>query len=476
MGLFSQKTPEVFTFNISFRFVEDGSPGATFFTLPVSAGADCVAYPADCRPPREGWDFICFSPPSLCCVAHDTIVDVHYAKQQTITHTVYYLDPVGKTICPPQKIAHGGSASPPSVLPFGAEPTEAGEHCYRLPKELRFIGWSRSTARVLDDTFCVALTEQIPQAEVPIYSITFCDECGYPIETAPRMIKEGCAVIPPLYTPRKGEGWEHTGWNAPLACVSQDMVVRATVRQKEFSVRFLSESGADYGTATVRYGASAPLPRALPPLPEGCIARRWRGELDFVTEAREIHEELERETFFVAFYDRQGRELDEIIVPFGATAEIPPYEPEQGWNFLGWKAVTEVGREFLPAASEAGAWLRNVTGDIKLYAQCEPSVCRLQLLDLRNPVKPELIPMGGWSYGVVLSQSDLACLHLAQASTLPPFRFAVRGDAVLVLTEQGAKAFDMQMRAQPLAPVNLLPNAQAHRSEEAQEVKIRREA
>ncbi|MDR3314644.1 MAG: hypothetical protein LBS96_09375 [Oscillospiraceae bacterium] len=455
--MFPTKSREQVLYNVSFRFVEDGSPGSSFFRMPVTAGSDCIGYPADSRPPREGWDFICFSPPSLHQVVRDEVVDVHYTKKQNYEHTVYFLDYSGKSICPPRKVLHGEALAPPSVAAGEDDAPAEGTPCYRVPEGRRFIGWSRSTARVLDDTFCVALTEDAPPApepEKPVYSITFCDECGFPLETAPRMVKEGCAVIPPLYAPRKGDGWRHTGWNVPLGCVTQDMVVRATVAQKEYPVRFLGENGDVLGSVTVRHGEAAPLPQQLPPLPEGCIARRWKGELQFVTEARVILEELERETYFAAFYDNDGLELDEVIIPYGGQVDFPEYDAPEGWNFLGWKAVTEEGNEFLPAGRGG---LVDVTGDCKIFAQCEPSVCRVQVLDLRNPAKLGLFPMGGWSYGVVLSQADLACMHLRHENTLPPFHFPVKGDTLLVLTEQTVKVFDMAMQQQPTASVNLLP-------------------
>ncbi len=459
MGMFPAKTREQGIYNVSFRFVEDGSPGSTFFCMPATAGSENVTYPADACPPREGWDFVCFSPPVLQHVIQDEIVDVHYAKKQNYEHTVYFLDYSGKTIGPPQRVLHGASLSPPLVLAEGEDVPE-GEVCYRVPEGRRFIGWSRSTAKVLDDTFCVALTEEKPaepETESAVYSITFCDECGFPLETAPRMVKEGCAVIPPVYAPRKGDGWQHTGWNLPLACVTQDMVVRATVAQKEYPVRFLGENGMLLGSLMVRHGEAAPLPQQLPPLPEGCIARRWKGNLQFVTEARVILEELERETYFAVFYDKDGMELDEIIIPFGGRVPFPRYEAPEGWNFLGWK-LEEDGENagFLPAGRSA---LENLTADCKLFAQCEPCVYRVQVLDLRNTAKAELFPLGGWSYGVVLSQADLACLHLRQgANTIPPFSFPVKGDTLLALTEFEAKVYDMTMRQQQCGSLQLAAN------------------
>ena len=59
-------------------------------------------------------------------------------------HTVYFLDGSGRLIDEPRRVAHGQSAPPPSYTP---------------PEGHQFLKWSRDTARVTEDVYCVALTK-----------------------------------------------------------------------------------------------------------------------------------------------------------------------------------------------------------------------------------------------------------------------------------------------------------------------------
>ncbi|MDR1927958.1 MAG: hypothetical protein LBQ33_04895 [Oscillospiraceae bacterium] len=521
MGMFYTKTGEPLTCTVSFRFVEEGSPGSTFHKITVSAGADCLHYPSDCSPAREGWNFVCFSPPSLQRVQQDEVVDAHYERRQyTVTfldesgealalpgavqtvrhgedaaapdyrpaqgkrfcgwdgdlrcittdqsfrakteerlHSVYFLDGNGKVIGAPQRVAHAQAAAPPMVLAFG-EPAPPDICCYHVPEGRRFTGWSRSTGRVTDDIFCVALTEALPapESERPVYAVTFCDEEGLPLEDAPRTVKSHCAVMPPTYSPRCGEGWVHTGWSAALGCVTQDMVVRATVAQKEYPVRFLSEAGKLLSAVMVRHGENAPLPQ-IPHLPEGCVVRRWQGERLCVTEPRDLREELERETYYAAFYDKDGYELEECIVAHGTSLALPAYEAPEGWHFIGWRleSVAESGApRLLPPGRER---LECIVEDCRLTARCEPDMCCVQMLDLRDAERPAVHALGSRSYGCVLTQADIACLHLRGANGLPAFRCTVTGPCLLTLTRGGVRIFDMEMQPQAVQTVSLLPAA-----------------
>ncbi|MCL2105586.1 MAG: hypothetical protein FWH26_00740 [Oscillospiraceae bacterium] len=520
MGMFHSKADEPLFFTVFFRFVEDGSPGSTFHRMPVTAGSDCPAYPADCGPNREGWDLVCFSPPSLHRVKQDEVVDVHYrhksytvrfadelgkplpGAQQEIRHgcdaippvyeppdgklfhgweegwtcvtadrvikarvgpkrhLVYFLDSNGKTIGPPQRVPHGEAATPPRVIESSGHSVAPASDIpvYHVPKGRRFLKWSRSVVCVTDDIFCVALTELVPGKSQLVHAVTFCDEEGRPLEAAPRAVKANCAVMPPSYEPRKGEGWLHTGWSHNLSCITQDIVVRAAVIQKEYSVRFRNEDGVLVYTAMVRHGCDAPLPQSMPPLPEGCVARRWQGELRGVTGPREIIEELERETFFVAFYDQNGFELDELVVAYGELAGPIAYEAPEGWSLKGWKAVPEEPQAE-PRFLSPGEGLGRVTCDLKVYAQCEPCVCRVQVLDLRDAEKAAIIPLGSWRYGASLSQNDLVCLHLRQQDPIAPFRFPVTGDVFVALTAEGIKIYDTAMRPQQVFSMSLLYGA-----------------
>ncbi|MDR2686877.1 MAG: hypothetical protein LBB75_03930 [Oscillospiraceae bacterium] len=63
-------------------------------------------------------------------------------------HNVYFLDCGGRLVCPPARVPHGQGVRPPAYAP---EPP------------LEFLGWSRSTARVTQDVYCVAVTREKPR-------------------------------------------------------------------------------------------------------------------------------------------------------------------------------------------------------------------------------------------------------------------------------------------------------------------------
>jgi hypothetical protein len=60
-------------------------------------------------------------------------------------HNVYFLDCGGSLICPPVRVPHGQGVRPPAYTPD-------------ISRE--FLGWSRSTARVTQDVYCVAVTRE----------------------------------------------------------------------------------------------------------------------------------------------------------------------------------------------------------------------------------------------------------------------------------------------------------------------------
>jgi len=66
-------------------------------------------------------------------------------------HTVYFLDCGGRLIGEPARVRHGEAAQPPDYTP---------EAC------MEFLGWSRPTSCVTENTYCVAVTRALPR-EVP---------------------------------------------------------------------------------------------------------------------------------------------------------------------------------------------------------------------------------------------------------------------------------------------------------------------
>jgi len=68
-----------------------------------------------------------------------------------VQHNVYFLGSDGQLICPPMRVPHGQGVRPPAYTPEASR---------------AFLGWSRSTARITQDVYCVAVTrEKEPAAE-----------------------------------------------------------------------------------------------------------------------------------------------------------------------------------------------------------------------------------------------------------------------------------------------------------------------
>jgi len=65
-------------------------------------------------------------------------------------HTVYFLDCGGRLVGEPVRVPHGGTAQPPAFIPGGSQ---------------EFLGWSRPTSCVTENTYCVALTRALPQED-----------------------------------------------------------------------------------------------------------------------------------------------------------------------------------------------------------------------------------------------------------------------------------------------------------------------
>ena len=62
-----------------------------------------------------------------------------------VQHNVYFLDCGGSLVCPPVRVPHGQGVRPPAYTPDATR---------------EFLGWSRSTARVTQDVYCVAVTRE----------------------------------------------------------------------------------------------------------------------------------------------------------------------------------------------------------------------------------------------------------------------------------------------------------------------------
>jgi len=162
----------------------------------------------------------------------------------------------------------------------------------------------------------------------------------------------------------------------------------------------------------------------------------------------------------VYFLDGDGRLIDEPRrVAYGQTAQPPEYTPPQGYAFLGWsRDVTCVQEDVYCVA------LTKAAETAQPPAQCHqdeevPQAFRVYVLDLRGASPAgSLLPLGNWSAGEMVSNNDLACLHLRNAGQFS-FRLHVNCDTVLVFTDIGVRAFD-RGSMQPLDLLELVSHTQ----------------
>ena len=143
----------------------------------------------------------------------------------------------------------------------------------------------------------------------------------------------------------------------------------------------------------------------------------------------------------VYFLDGDGRLIDEPRrVACGQSIQPPDYTPPQGHTFLGWsRDVTRVKEDVYCVALTKAAEFVPPPAQPR-QPEVVPSY-RVYVLDLRgtNPAG-RLLPLGNWSAGELVSEEDLACLHLRHAAQLR-FRLHVSCDTMLVLTDVGVRAF-----------------------------------
>jgi hypothetical protein len=107
------------------------------------------------------------------------------------SHSVYFLDGSGRLIGE-RRVAHNQPALPPD---------------YQPPAGQVFLYWSRSTARVTEDTYCVALTKE--EAPLEFCCVTYCDAAGGILDL--RIVPRGGETLPPEYP--QPEGIRLAGWN-----------------------------------------------------------------------------------------------------------------------------------------------------------------------------------------------------------------------------------------------------------------------
>ncbi|MDR0532020.1 MAG: hypothetical protein LBG83_08150 [Oscillospiraceae bacterium] len=237
-------------------------------------------------------------------------------------------------------------------------------------------------------------------------------------------------------------------------------------QEGQHNVYFLDNTGRLIGTPLrVAHNEPAPPPEYEPQ--SGRIFLCWSRKTDRIIEdtyaVAVTRPEEPLEFCSVTYFDAAGLVLDMKLVLAGEDAPLPAYAPPEGYRCLGWEIRSEDGEEpqLLPAEESA---LRGVTGDCCLYARCEAEACRLYALDLREETRPGLQFLGSYGFGAIVSQEDLFCLHLRSTRCLHPFRLTLQSDAILALTPQGVRAFDLSMRPIEMNAIWLMPDYDAEQA------------
>jgi hypothetical protein len=171
--------------------------------------------------------------------------------------------------------------------------------------------------------------------------------------------------------------------------------------------------------------------------------------------------ELGNETHAVYFLDGQGRLIGEMQrVPHGGTAQPPAYDAPDSMVFVGWsRDTTRVEQDIYCVAL-----LRGLRPNEPDAAQAKrPPKHRVHVLDLRGGRAGDMVPLGSWGADEMITPADLECLHLRNTARLPAFRLQVNTDALLVLTYEGVRAFDLAMR--PLEMLALVSAVEAETPE-----------
>jgi len=225
--------------------------------------------------------------------------------------------------------------------------------------------------------------------------------------------------------------------------------------KKPHHVYFLDSIGQLIGDPLlVEQGESVPPPAYQPP--PGQIFLYWSRNTANVTEdiycVALTQPKAYLDYYCVTYYDDAGLVMDMQAVLADETTLLPDFSPAEGYRLAGWDICFDDAEDIFVPAGKTPPY---ITQDCRVHARCEPAACRLFAVDMREE-KPKLLPLGSYGYGALISQEDLVCLHLRSKQYLYPFRFTMYSDTVLALTQQGVRAFTMDMQPLEMNAVRLV--------------------
>jgi hypothetical protein len=282
--------------------------GTVLKTQTVNYGCGATA-PAN--PSRIGYTFIGWDKYFNKVIA-DIVVT---AKYKINTYTVIFKDYNG-VVLKTQCVNYGESATAPTV---------SNKQGYT------FSGWNKSFDKVTSDLIVTA------QYKVATYTVTFKDYDGTVLNT--QVVNYGCGAAAPTDPIRKG--YTFTGWDKSFNKITSDTVVTATYKVNSYNVTFKDYDGTVLNTESVIYEDAATAP--VEPKREGYTFSGWDKDYSKITEDTVVTAQYKINTYTVTFVDHGGKEITEVKVNHGDTAQAPTDPTRAGYTFINWdKQLTNI--------------------------------------------------------------------------------------------------------------------------------------
>jgi len=243
---------------------------------------------------------------------------------QKKSFTVNFFDFDGTPIGNPQSIKYGDSATAPTP-PTAPDKT--------------FTGWDTNAWQSVSEA-----TNVYPSSTPKIFTVTFevdNNEIGLTqtLSEKPTTIYNGTVSAPSFPMPN-GYEW-NTNWAIPTN-ITSDITLTASIKLKEFTVKFFDFDGNQIGTTqTIKYGYPATA-EANPVETEDDDFRvftAWSmADFSSVQGNLEIRP-LSTQYYLVNFVDHDGTVLKAENVVIGESATAPTDPTREGYHFTGWNGT-----------------------------------------------------------------------------------------------------------------------------------------